>query len=111
MHGIALYNHDRHLIWGSAAHNLELEPGDYYFTYKFPILPLRPGPYFWLVSMWDENERLDMWEVTPELIVATESYQHPRDEWSGLLNLKVGFSADAVITEGTAVASHIHKVE
>jgi lipopolysaccharide transport system ATP-binding protein len=109
VHGIALYNHQRHLIWGTAAYNFALAPGDYYFSYKFPTLPLRPGPYSWLVSLFDDQERLDLWEATPEMIVATESYQHPRDEGSGLLNLKVGFSADAVITEGVGVGPYIHK--
>jgi hypothetical protein len=104
VHGIALYNHERILIWGTAVYNLNLQPGDYYFSYRFPILPLRPGPYFWLVSMSDEKEQLDLWDATPEMVVATESYQHPRDEWQGLLNLKVGFSTDAVIMEGAAIA-------
>jgi lipopolysaccharide transport system ATP-binding protein len=111
VHGITLYNHERYLVWGTAAYNLALAPGDYYFTYKFPTLPLRPGPYFWFLSIWDENERLDLWDATPEMIVATESYQHPRDEWSGLLNLKVGFSADAVITEGVLLAPDIRIAE
>jgi lipopolysaccharide transport system ATP-binding protein len=106
-HGIALYNHERNLIWSTATHNLNLQAGDYYFSYRFPILPLRPGPYFWLVSIYDEYEKkeLDLWDATPEMVVATESYQHPsHDEWQGFLNLKVGFSTDAVIMEGAATA-------
>jgi hypothetical protein len=111
VHGVTLYNHERYLVWGTAAYNLNLEPGDYYFTYKFPMLPLRPGPYSWFVTMWDEQEQLDIWEATPEMIVATESYQHPRDEWAGLLNLKVGFSTDAAGADSVTVASHHRESE
>ncbi len=104
-HGVALYNHERNLIWSTATHRLNLQPGDYYFRYRFPILPLRPGPYFWLVSLYDEGEQFDLWDATPEMVVTTESYQHPtHDEWQGVLNLKVGFSTDAVIPEGIAIA-------
>ena len=87
VHGIALYNSERQLVWGTAAHNLELDSGVYALTYAFPTLPLRPGPYNWLVSLFDENGELDMWEAEPEMHVATENHQHPRDEWNGILNL------------------------
>ena len=87
IHGIALYTSDRQLIWGTAAYNLEFAPGTHTLAYKFPSLPLRPGAYNWLVSLFDDKEELDMWEAVPELRVATENQQHPRDEWTGLLNI------------------------
>lgn len=93
-HGIALYNAEHQLIWGTATYGLSLEPGEYWITYNFPILPLRPGPYTWLVSMFCDGEELDMWEAAPEMIVATESYQHPRDEWAGILNLRADINAE-----------------
>jgi len=86
VHGIALYNSDRQLMWGTAAYNLEFDTGVHTLAYKFPSLPLRPGPYNWLVSLFDDHEEFDMWEAVPELLVATENQQHPRDEWTGLLN-------------------------
>jgi hypothetical protein len=33
-----------------------------------------------------------MWDAVPEMIVATESFQHPSDEWCGTLNLPSRFS-------------------
>jgi lipopolysaccharide transport system ATP-binding protein len=92
IHGIALFNSDRQLIWGTAAFNLNFDEGLHSLTYEFPVLPLRPGPYSWLLSLFEEDEILDMWDATPELVVATESYQHPRDEWSGILNVPCVFS-------------------
>jgi len=92
-HGIALYNLDRQLIWGWAADNLQLEIGEHQLSYAFPMLPLRPGPYTWLVSMYNEQMNLvDAWECLPEMIVATVSHQHRYDQWSGLLNVPIDFS-------------------
>jgi lipopolysaccharide transport system ATP-binding protein len=92
-HGIALYNHDRQLIWGKATDNLELAPGEHEFQYEFPMLPLRPGPYTWLVSLYDDAQELvDALDCVPEMIVAVDPLGHSKDEWSGLLNLPSGFS-------------------
>ena len=91
-HGVALYNSDRHLVWGTAVHSLDFDPGTHTLAYRFPSLPLRPGPYTWLVSLFDDGEELDMWDAVPEMIVATENHQHPQDEWSGVLNVPSEFS-------------------
>jgi lipopolysaccharide transport system ATP-binding protein len=100
IHGIALYNSDRQLLWGTAAYNLDLEAGVHILTYKFPSLPLRPGPYNWLVSLFDENEEIDMWEALPEMLVATDSHQHRLDEWSGILNLSTQFEVIEGVPNG-----------
>jgi lipopolysaccharide transport system ATP-binding protein len=91
-HGIALFTLDRQLIWGWATDGVELAPGEHEFTYTFPMLPLRPGPYHWLVSLYDELKEVDVWECAPEMIVATEVHQHAADEWNGVLNIPARFS-------------------
>jgi lipopolysaccharide transport system ATP-binding protein len=91
IHGIALFNHDRQLIWGWAAYDMELGVGQQEFSYTFPMLPLRPGAYSWMVSLYEEQETVDVWDCVPEMIVATEVHQHPRDEWNGILNMPVSF--------------------
>lgn len=91
-HGVALYNSDRSLVWGTAVYNLEFSPGTHALAYDFPSLPLRPGPYSWLVSLFDETDELDMWDAAPEMLVATENHQHPCDEWAGVLNVPSKFS-------------------
>ena len=93
-HGITLYNMDRQLIWGWAKYNLQLEPGIHSFTYTFPMLPLRPGAYAWMVSLFEDGELLDMWDCLPEMNIATEDYQHQKDEWSGFLNIPSEFSIE-----------------
>jgi len=99
IHGIALYNSDRQLIWGTAAYNLGFDAGMHTLTYEFPSLPLRPGPYNWLVSLFDDIEEIDMWEAAPEMVVATESRQHRLDQWSGILNLPAHFEVVAGVPD------------
>ena len=91
-HGITLYNAERQIVWGWAADDLDFEPGVVELAYEFPYLPLRPGAYSWKLSLWSEGQNLDMWDAVPDLLIATENYQHRRDEWSGFLNLPSSFS-------------------
>lgn len=86
-HGVALFTTNRELVWGKALDGLRMSPGLHRISYTFPCLPLRPGPYFWQVSLWQEHELFDLWDCLPEMIVATPNLQHPRDEWSGILNV------------------------
>jgi ABC-type polysaccharide/polyol phosphate transport system ATPase subunit len=90
-HGIALYNHERQLMWGWAANNLQLTEGTHEFHYSFPTLPLKPGLYSWLVSLFDHGREVDMWSCFPEMAIATEIHQHLRDEWNGILNVPCEF--------------------
>jgi lipopolysaccharide transport system ATP-binding protein len=90
-HGIALYNRERQLIWGWAKDDVQLEPGTHEFCFTFPTLPLKPGFYSWLVSLWENGKALDMWDCVPDMIIDTEDYQHRQDEWSGVLNVPSQF--------------------
>jgi hypothetical protein len=60
------------------------------------MLPLRPGSYSWLVSLYNDHEEIDVWECAPEMIVATENFQHHFDEWNGLLNIPSEFRVVAI---------------
>jgi lipopolysaccharide transport system ATP-binding protein len=91
-HGIALFNNDGQLIWGTAQDSMKLQPGNYDFCYGFPYLPLRPGSYSWRVSLYDAGELIDAWDCLPRMIVATAPLAHPTDEWAGVLNLPVQFA-------------------
>jgi lipopolysaccharide transport system ATP-binding protein len=86
-HGVALFSGSRELLWGRAIDNLRLEPGLHRISYTFPCLPLAPGPYFWQVSLWQDGTCFDAWDCVPQMIVAIPNFQHPRDEWSGVLNI------------------------
>jgi lipopolysaccharide transport system ATP-binding protein len=91
-HGVALYNSDRNLVWGTASYGLDFPQGSHTLVYNFPYLPLRPGRYSWLVSLFDDSGELDMWDAVPEMLVATKDHQHARDEWAGALNIPGEFS-------------------
>jgi lipopolysaccharide transport system ATP-binding protein len=93
-HGIALFNHDHQLIWARGLDDLRLGVGEHGLQHTFPMLPLRPGPYFWQVSLYEEGKEVDNWECLPEMIVATEVHQHPSDEWNGVLNMPSRFEAN-----------------
>ena len=95
-HGIALFNSEGQMMWGTAAYNLNLAEGLHNFTYELVTLPLRPGAYFWRVSLYDEQGLVDVWDCVPELIVATQPVTHPRDEWAGLLNIPYRFTVNGV---------------
>jgi len=86
-HGIALYNHDRQVIWARSASVTDLEAREHEFRYTFPMLPLRPGLYSWALSLYDDGDEIDVWDAVPEMIVAAENHQHADDRWNGVLNL------------------------
>ena len=86
-HGIALYDQDRHLLWGNAVDGLNLEPGLHELRYTLPNLPLRPGVYSWRVSLFDGATRIDDWECTPPMHVVTVPVTHYKDEYAGFLNI------------------------
>jgi ABC-type polysaccharide/polyol phosphate transport system ATPase subunit len=91
-HGIALFNMDRQLMWAWAKDDVRLDPGTHSFTYTFPMLPLRPGAYAWQVSLWEDKELLELWDCLPEMNIATQVFQHSRDEWNGVLNVPCEFA-------------------
>ncbi len=91
-HGVALFNMDRQLMWAWAKDDVRLEEGVYRFIYTFPMLPLRPGSYVWQVSLWEDKDLLELWDCLPEMNIATQVFQHPRDEWNGVLNVPCDFS-------------------
>ena len=86
-HGIALYNHEQQLMWGWAANHLQLGEGIHEFHYSFPTLPLRPGLYNWLVSLYDHGREVDVWPCFPEMAIATEIHQAPARRVERILNV------------------------
>jgi len=99
-YGIALRNSQQQLIWAWATEPLRLEVGEHELRHTFPMLPLRPGLYNWLATLYDDGRLVDWWDCTPEMAVATEVQQHPRDEWNGILNLPAGFEISCVSGQG-----------
>ena len=102
LHGVALFNHEEQIVWGWASPLLDLNVGQYQFCHTFPILPLRPGLYNWLVSFYDDDlQPIDWWHCVPEMIVATDQLQGPYDQWTGVLNIPDDFK----VVSGAAAES------
>ncbi len=93
------YNNERQLLWGTAINNLRLDSGAHQLAHDLPGLPLRPGVYWWRVTLFDGEEMLDDWDCIPEFLVATDPVTHWRDEWAGILNIPSRFSVAAVAEE------------
>ena len=110
MHGIALYDHDQQLIWAWASKNLRLGVGEQEFSHTLPILPLRPGLYNWLVTLYDEGDLVDWWYCIPEMVVATESHQSHLDEWQGVLNIPDHFHIANDLVSKTATGDRPPKL-
>lgn len=87
LQGIALWDDDGQLMWGSSVNNLKLDKGLHEFVYDLPELPLRPGLYHWQLSLWDGNEILDNWFAIPSMMIATSPLAHQSREWAGVLNV------------------------
>jgi lipopolysaccharide transport system ATP-binding protein len=94
LHGIALYDHEQRLVWAWTSQRLHLEVGSRELCHTFPMLPIRPGRYTWLVSLFDEGDVFDEWNCTPEMIITTQDHQSPYDEWTGVLNMATRFEVD-----------------
>ena len=90
-YGVGLYDHERRLVWAWNSPKLRLDVGECQFLHTFPMLPLRPGSYGWLVTLYDDSENVDWWHCEPEMIVATQGHQSHLDEWTGVLNMPVQF--------------------
>jgi homopolymeric O-antigen transport system ATP-binding protein len=91
-HGVSLFNAEGQLMWGTAQYRLELEAGEYVFSYELPGLPLRPGLYPWQVSLYDDEGLIDLWNCVPEMAIETQPVTHPQDVWAGILNVPCEFS-------------------
>jgi ABC-type polysaccharide/polyol phosphate transport system ATPase subunit len=86
-HGVVLCNSENQLMWATAVNHLELNLGIREFVYTLPGLPLRPGSYYWRISLYNDGHLTDIWNCLPEMVVGTEPVTHPLDMFQGVLNL------------------------
>lgn len=85
--GISLHNTENQRMWATARSRLSIEPGLRAFVVDIAGLPLRPGVYYWQVSLHDEHGLVDYWHCAPEMIIGTEPVTHPDDRYQGILNV------------------------
>jgi lipopolysaccharide transport system ATP-binding protein len=86
-HGIELFNRDETLVWAAAAQNLRLDAGLRELVYRLPTLPLKPGVYYWQVSIWEGADLVDSWRCVPEMVIATLPLTDSSEPGQGVLNL------------------------
>jgi ABC-type polysaccharide/polyol phosphate transport system ATPase subunit len=103
-HGVALFDADGRVVWGAGTDNLSLAPGLFEIAYTL-ALPLRPGPYRWQVSLFDQGLLLDGTDLVPELAVVTTPLGHRKDAYAGVLNLPHSLHISALHEEADGVAA------
>ena len=91
--GVHIYN-DASVLAGSWGFDeVSLESGLQQLRVTLPYLPLRPGTYTIVCSLFDGGNNLtggkllEVWNALPFLAVNTLPLSHPQDAWAGLFNI------------------------
>jgi lipopolysaccharide transport system ATP-binding protein len=100
VHGLALYNHEQQLVWAWNSQKLRLTAGEHELRHTFPMLPVRPGLYNWLATLYDGFDLVDWWHCGPEMVVSAHSYQSTFDAWHGILNMPSKFEVVELLQTG-----------
>jgi len=84
---ILLNSDDGQKIGGWKINGVRFDSGTYKINCRIPILPVRPGLYFWHLSLWDGGKKIDVATLYPELVVSTEDNSGLKDEPGAILNI------------------------
>jgi lipopolysaccharide transport system ATP-binding protein len=95
--GVALLDPDGRVLWGTGIDNLLVPPGVHEFVYSLDVLPLRPGPYRWLATVYENGQFVAGGECIPSLSVQTPPLGHRQDEYAGILNFSYSFVLRTVL--------------
>ena len=91
--GLKIFNDSGVLMVGWGLDNLDICSGTKEILLRIPLLPLRPGAYSVICTLFDRGNNLtgghliEEWVAQPPLIVDTRPLSHPQDRWAGILNL------------------------
>ncbi len=86
-YAVILKSNDGANIASWSQKGLCLQPGYYRMVLKFPGLPVRPGVYYWYVSLWDGARKVDASHLHPQLSISTPLYSGLAEEWVGMVNV------------------------
>jgi lipopolysaccharide transport system ATP-binding protein len=92
--GMVILNDDGRIVAGWAFDDLNLSQGRARLTLRLEGLPIRPGRYSLQFSLFNRGNNLnggkvvEIWHALPGLVVNSEYYGHPQEQWSGTLNIK-----------------------
>jgi len=91
--GVGILNESNFTVVGWGFDGIHLPAGLQEISLKVPMLPLRPGVYTLVCSLFNRGNNLtggqlvDHWYATPPLTVDTTPLAHPQDRWAGVLNV------------------------
>jgi ABC-type polysaccharide/polyol phosphate transport system ATPase subunit len=91
--GLHIYNDAGLLVASWGFEEVTLEPGLQQLQVMLPYLPLRPGSYSILCSLYNEGNNLtggrllEVWNAVPFLNVDTLPLSHQQDNWAGIFNI------------------------
>jgi len=91
--GLHIYNDASLLVASWGFEEVMLEPGLQQLQVTLPYLPLRPGTYSILCSLYNEGNNLtggrllEVWNAVPFLTVDTLPLSHQQDNWAGIFNI------------------------
>jgi ABC-type polysaccharide/polyol phosphate transport system ATPase subunit len=91
--GMHIYNDSGVLAASWGFDDLSLEAGPQQLQVTVPYLPLRPGTYTIVCSLYNGGNNLtggtllEIWNAVPFLAVDTLPLSHPQDRWAGILNI------------------------
>jgi lipopolysaccharide transport system ATP-binding protein len=99
--GLVLLTDVSMVIAGWGFDNISIPAGEQDITVRVPALPLRPGAYNLMTSIYNRGNNLsgghliEQWYALPPLVVDTPPLSHPQDRWAGVLNLPADFQVSA----------------
>lgn len=91
--GVSILDNENTIMVGWGFDNVNLTPGTNEMVLKIPSLPLRPGTYSIVCTLFDGGNNLtggelvEQWHAVPPLVVDAPPLAHPQDRWAGLLNI------------------------
>jgi lipopolysaccharide transport system ATP-binding protein len=91
--GITIFNDENAIVVGWGFDNVDVPVGKQELVLGLPMLPLRPGIYSVVCTLFDEGNNLtggelvEQWHAVPSLIVDAKPLSHSQDRWAGLLNI------------------------
>ncbi|MBZ5696718.1 MAG: ATP-binding cassette domain-containing protein [Acidobacteriia bacterium] len=108
--GVNIVNGDSVLLVGWGFENVEIPAGRQELTVRVPFLPLRPGAYTLLCTLFNrgnnltDGEAIEHWSAVPPLVVDTQPVTHTQDRWAGVLNIPAELQVPSTDTVRTTVA-------
>ncbi len=96
--GVAILNESDLVVVGWGFDEVGIPRGHQKLILRVPELPLRPGVYTLVCSLFNRGNNLtggqlvEQWNAVPPLVVDTTPVSHPQDRWCGLLNIPAQLS-------------------